>query len=58
MKEFDNMYGEFVNYLKTVAAKSNEKQKGGNDSKFNEMISERLLGYIQTMYKYVRANLV
>lgn len=63
MKELDHMYEEFTSYLKSVTpthtkSTGNDKQKGFNEGKYNEIVSERLSGYVQTMYKYIRACLV
>ena len=69
MKELDLLYEEFTNYLKsttTTSTTSNTKSTGGDkqknagssEGKYNAIVAERLAGYIQTIYKYIKACLV
>jgi len=60
MKELDHSYEEFLNSLKTsnpsnTKSGGNDKQKASQDGKSNDYTADRLLGYVQTIYKYIKA---
>jgi len=60
MSELETQFNEFISYLKslsTLKSTGSDKQKSANDSKYNEMISERLQGYMHMMFKHLKACL-